>query len=133
MPAFVFATSAHDATLAMRRAAERFWTSFEPHREITTSLGISGAVHLALLLVFGAAIYVSGTAPDKLVWEIGRRRGKPALLTFHGDRRVDLPDDGAGGLAADSDLRDKLQAAISAASRALLAPPHSPDRALAHA
>ncbi|MBC8024362.1 MAG: hypothetical protein H7Y89_00065 [Steroidobacteraceae bacterium] len=60
MPAFVFANSAHDATLAMRRAAERFWTSFQPHREITTSLGISGAVHLALLLVFGAAIYVSG-------------------------------------------------------------------------
>jgi hypothetical protein len=60
MPAFVLALSAHDATLAMRRAAARFWTSFEPHREITTSLGISGAVHVALLLVFGAALYVSG-------------------------------------------------------------------------
>ena len=60
MPAFVFAMSAHDATLAMRRAAARFWTFFQPHREITTSLGISGAVHLALLLVFGSALYLSG-------------------------------------------------------------------------
>jgi hypothetical protein len=60
MPAFVFAISAHEAALAMRRATERFWTFFQPHREITTSLGISGAVHVALLLVFGAAIYVSG-------------------------------------------------------------------------
>jgi hypothetical protein len=60
MPAFVFAMSAHDATLAMRRAAARFWMFFEPHREITTSLGISGAVHLALLLVFGAALYLDG-------------------------------------------------------------------------
>ncbi len=80
--------------------------------------------HIGQLHGSWAAIYVSGTAPDKLVWEIGRRRGKPALLTFHGDRRVDVPDDGAGGLAADSDdLRDKLQAAISAASRALLGLP----------
>ena len=53
MPAFVFATSAHDATLAMRRAAARFWIFFQPHRQITTTLGISGAVHLALLLAFG--------------------------------------------------------------------------------
>lgn len=60
MPAFVLANAAHDATLAMRRAAERFWIFFQPHREITTTLGISGAVHLALLLVFGAALYVSG-------------------------------------------------------------------------
>ncbi len=60
MPAFVFANSAHDATLALRRAADRFWIYFQPHREITTSLGISGAVHLALLLIFGAAVYVSG-------------------------------------------------------------------------
>jgi hypothetical protein len=60
MPAFVFAMSAHDATLAMRRAAARFWIFFQPHREITTTLGISGAVHLAVLLVFGAALYVSG-------------------------------------------------------------------------
>jgi hypothetical protein len=60
MPAFVFATSAHDATLAMRRAADRFWIFFQPHRQITTTLGISGAVHLAVLLIFGAAVYMSG-------------------------------------------------------------------------
>jgi hypothetical protein len=60
MPAFVFAMSAHDASLATRRAAARFWTLFLPHREITTSLGISGAVHLALLLVFGSALYLTG-------------------------------------------------------------------------
>ena len=86
--------------------------------------------HIGQLHGSFAAIYVSGTAPDKLVWEIGRRRGKRPLLTFHGDRRVDLPEEGAD--EADSDLRDKLQAAISAASRARSVPPHSPDRAPAH-
>jgi hypothetical protein len=60
MPAFVFALSAHDASLATRRAAARFWIFFQPHREITTSLGISGAVHVALLLVFGSALYLTG-------------------------------------------------------------------------
>jgi hypothetical protein len=52
--------SAHDVSLATRRAAARFWTFFQPHREITTTLGISGAVHLALLLVFGSALYLTG-------------------------------------------------------------------------
>ena len=38
-----------------------FWTSLRTtNRDITTSLGISAAVHLALLLVFGAALYTSG-------------------------------------------------------------------------
>jgi hypothetical protein len=60
MPVFAFAIWAHDGSLATRRAAVRLWTSFQPHREITTTLGISGAVHLALFLVFGSAIYLSG-------------------------------------------------------------------------
>jgi hypothetical protein len=60
MPAFAFAISAHDASLATRAVVARLWTSFQPHREITTTLGISGAVHLAVLLLFGSAIYLVG-------------------------------------------------------------------------
>jgi hypothetical protein len=59
MPAFTLTTSPQDAVLKARQALQRFWNSYE-HREITTTLGISGAVHLALLLVFGAAVYSSG-------------------------------------------------------------------------
>jgi hypothetical protein len=56
-----FTTACHGATLAIRRAAVECWTSLRTtHRDIAASLGISATFHLAVLLVFGAAIYTSG-------------------------------------------------------------------------
>ena len=56
-----FTTARRQAALVIRSATVTFWTSLRTtHRDITTSLGISAAVHLALLLVFGAALYTSG-------------------------------------------------------------------------
>jgi hypothetical protein len=44
----------------MRRAAARFWTAFHPHREVSTTLGISAVAHLIILLGITSAIYDSG-------------------------------------------------------------------------
>ena len=56
-----FTTARRQAALAIRSATVAFWTSLRTtHRDITTSLGISAAVHLALLLGFGAALYTAG-------------------------------------------------------------------------
>jgi len=54
-------TAYRDAALAIRRAAGAFWTSLTTrNREITTTLSISAAVHLALLLGIGTALYTAG-------------------------------------------------------------------------
>jgi hypothetical protein len=56
-----FAISRHSALLAIRRAMGTFWTSFRTrNREITTTLGISTAVHLAILFMFAASLYQHG-------------------------------------------------------------------------
>ena len=56
-----FATARHHAALAIHAAAVSFWTSLRTtHRDISTTLGISLAVHLALLLAFGSALYSAG-------------------------------------------------------------------------
>jgi len=56
-----FATAHHDAASAIRNAAVALWTSIRTrNRDISTSIGISVAVHLAVLLVFGAAMYSAG-------------------------------------------------------------------------
>jgi hypothetical protein len=60
MPAFTLATSPVDAAQMAWQASQRFRDSFRPHREISTTLGISGAVHLAVLLIFGTSLYVAG-------------------------------------------------------------------------
>jgi hypothetical protein len=60
MPAFTLATSPVDAAQMAWQASQRFRDAFRPHREISTTLGISGAVHLAVLLIFGTSLYVSG-------------------------------------------------------------------------
>ncbi len=45
----------------MRNAAESFWTALRTtHRDIATTLGISVALHLTLLMLFGAALYTAG-------------------------------------------------------------------------
>ena len=43
-----------------RRAMAELWLRLRPHREITTTLSISVVAHLAVFLIFGAALYVSG-------------------------------------------------------------------------
>ena len=55
-----YATAYRDAALVINRASVKFWTAFRPHRDVSTSLGISAAVHLVLLLGVGAALYVDG-------------------------------------------------------------------------
>ena len=56
-----FTTAHRNAALAIRRAVGAFWTSLTTrNREITTSLGISAAVHLMLLLGVGVALYTTG-------------------------------------------------------------------------
>ncbi len=56
-----FATARHNAALAMRNAAESFWTALRTtHRDIATTLGISVALHVTLLMLFGAALYTAG-------------------------------------------------------------------------
>ena len=55
------ATARHNAALAIHAAAVSFWTSLRTtNREISTTLGISLVVHLALLLMFGSALYSTG-------------------------------------------------------------------------
>ncbi len=62
------ATAHKDAALAIRRATGTFWAPLRPawvslrttHREISTSLGISIGVHVALFVLFGSALYASG-------------------------------------------------------------------------
>jgi hypothetical protein len=56
----VYAISCHDAASAARRASVKFWTAFQPHREVTTSLGISAFVHLSLFLFVASALYEDG-------------------------------------------------------------------------
>jgi hypothetical protein len=56
-----FATALQDAALAVQHAAMALWTSLRTtNRDIATSLGISASVHIALLLAFGTALYVTG-------------------------------------------------------------------------
>ena len=56
-----YATAHRNAALAIRRAVVECWTSFRTtHRDISTALSISLAVHLALLLAVGASLYESG-------------------------------------------------------------------------
>ena len=56
-----FAIARQDAALAIRRAAEACWTSLRTtNRDISRCLAISLAVHLAVLIGIGSAIYISG-------------------------------------------------------------------------
>jgi hypothetical protein len=56
----VFASSRPGAALAFREAWGRLRTAFLGNREITTTLAISTAVHLAILFMFAAALFESG-------------------------------------------------------------------------
>jgi hypothetical protein len=50
-----------DAALVIKRASEKLWIAFRPHRDVSTSLGISAAVHLVVLLGIGTALYEDGS------------------------------------------------------------------------
>jgi hypothetical protein len=55
------ATARHNAALAIHAAAVSFLTSLRTtHRDITTTFGISIVLHVAVLLVFGSALYTAG-------------------------------------------------------------------------
>jgi hypothetical protein len=55
-------THAHrDAALVIKRASAKLWIAFRPHRDVSTSFGISAAVHLVLLIGVGSALYEDGT------------------------------------------------------------------------
>jgi len=56
----VYAIAYRDAALVLNRASVKFWIAFRPHRDVTTSLGISAGIHLILLLGIGTALYVDG-------------------------------------------------------------------------
>jgi hypothetical protein len=56
-----FATAHRDAALAIRRASAALWTALRTtHRDISRTMGISIALHVALLLAFGSAMYSDG-------------------------------------------------------------------------
>jgi len=56
----VYAIAYRDAALVISRASVKFWTAFRPHREVSTTLGISATVHLVVLLGIGSALYEDG-------------------------------------------------------------------------
>ena len=54
-------TALQDAALAVQHTAKALWESLRTrNRDIATSLGISASIHVALLLIFGTALYISG-------------------------------------------------------------------------
>lgn len=55
-----YAHAYRDVAFVVQRTAAAFWTSFQPHREFSATLGISLALHLAVFLIFGSAMYSSG-------------------------------------------------------------------------
>jgi hypothetical protein len=55
-----YAIAYRDAAFACRRTSARCWLAFFPHRRVSTTLAISAAVHLAVLLAIGSALYQDG-------------------------------------------------------------------------
>ncbi len=56
----MYANAYRDTALAVKRASVKLWTAFRPHRDVSTSLGISAAIHLILLFGIGTALYIDG-------------------------------------------------------------------------
>ncbi len=57
----VYAIAYRDAARVINRASGKFWIAFLPHRDVSTTFGISAAVHLLVLLGIGSAMYEDGT------------------------------------------------------------------------
>lgn len=60
MHAPVYGIAYRDAGFAVRRASERFWSSFQPHRDVTTTIGISALAHVALFVLIGSSLFSDG-------------------------------------------------------------------------
>jgi predicted nucleic acid-binding Zn ribbon protein len=56
----VYTIAYRDAAFVTRRASVKFWTAFHPHRDVTTGLGISTLLHLALFVFIVSALYEDG-------------------------------------------------------------------------
>jgi hypothetical protein len=56
----VHASAYRDALLAIRRAAAAFWIRFLPHRTVASTLGLSLALHIAVFVIIGTSLYVTG-------------------------------------------------------------------------
>ena len=56
----VYAHAYRDVSFVVQRTAVAFWTSFRPHREFSSTLGISLVLHVAVFVIFGSALYSSG-------------------------------------------------------------------------
>ena len=48
------------AALVARRAAGSFWIRFQPHREVSSTLGISLVLHLAVFVIVGSTLFDAG-------------------------------------------------------------------------
>jgi hypothetical protein len=55
-----YAHAYRDVSFVVQRTAVTFWTSFQPHREVSSTLGISLVLHVAVFVIFGSAMYSSG-------------------------------------------------------------------------
>jgi len=55
-----FTTANNNVAPSDRRVMASFWNSLRARREILTTLGISATLHIAVLVVFGTALYTSG-------------------------------------------------------------------------
>jgi hypothetical protein len=62
----VYAIAYRDAALASRRATAAFWTAFYPHREVSSTFGISLILHVALFVIVGSAMYESGEDEENI-------------------------------------------------------------------
>ena len=60
MPTPAYAIAYRDAVFVAGRTWAAFLTRFQPHRTVSSTLGISLAVHVAVFLVFGSALYEAG-------------------------------------------------------------------------
>ena len=62
-----FTTDNKQQTRPLRRVLAALWTSLRTtNRDITTTLGISAALHFAVLLMFGTALYTSGEDEENI-------------------------------------------------------------------
>ena len=77
----VHASAHRDAVSAIRRAAAAFWIRFLPHRAVSSGLGVSLALHLAVFLIIGTSLYVSGEDETD---ELGLKFSRALLKLDHG-------------------------------------------------
>lgn len=62
----VYAIAYRDASFVTRRASVAFWTAFRPHRDVTTTIGVSAALHLAVFLIIGSSMYDAGEDDENI-------------------------------------------------------------------